>query len=89
MILQIHTLSGILNTVERLKLRLQTYLNVTPVSIYRNFGFVVYFIETQAAVTKINCNMRLIHEINKSILTFLSYTFKINKKVINACHSNL
>ena len=42
-----------LNTVECLRLRLQICLNFKPVSICLNFGFIVYFIETQVEQPKI------------------------------------
>ena len=41
------------NTDEHLSLRLQICINLTPVSIYLNFGLVVYFIETQVQQPKI------------------------------------
>ena len=39
-------------TVERLRLRLQICLNLTPVSIGLNFGRIVYFIKTQVQQKK-------------------------------------
>ena len=68
-----------LYTVERLRLRLQICLNLTPVSICLNFGLIVYFIETQAA-TKDNWNMRLMLEINKRIPKLSCDAFVIDKK---------
>ena len=40
-------------TVERLRLRLQICLNLTPVLICLNFELIVYFIETQVQQPKI------------------------------------
>ena len=42
-----------INTIERLRLRLQICLNLTPVSTCLNFGSIVYFIETQVQQPKI------------------------------------
>ena len=42
-----------LETVERLRLRLQICQNIKPLSIWLNFGLIVYFIETQIQQPKI------------------------------------
>ena len=42
-----------INTVERLKLRLQICLNLTPVLICLNIGLTVYFMVTQVQQPKI------------------------------------
>ena len=43
---------AVISIVERLRLRLQICLNLTPVSIYLNFGLIVYYVETQVQQPK-------------------------------------